>query len=604
MTKEQANEFSEFQRLEKLMFQGQYDEALKFAKNIERKNALNEEEELSITLLQSEILGRKENYKDALQLAEQALTWSRSLGNPLQEVDAYIAMARPLAELGDYDKSLAMINQGEKILRKLSKEPEADLIRKKVLLMLQKGDNLKNMGDLDQGLALLEQSLELAENLSNNIDKARILHSLGSIYCYKAESDAAIEYFDQSRIHYEKAGNVKGVSLILHCIGAMYSNKGELERALEYSEQSLAIRRKLGNSSDIAQSLVSISWIFNNKGELDQALAYAEECYALLKELDEKSRVARILNTIGELWGLKGDMNSALHYLEQSLALSQEIGHKNLVAESQFYIGRIMYQQGNLDQALDYLTQTLHYTEESQNKLWMANIFFNLICIAIDNGTYERVKGYLHSIGQINAQLKNRVISQYYRLAKAKFLAISPRIRDKAKAQEIYQEIVEEEIVKNQLTVMAMVNLCELLLDELKAYGESGALQEAKKLGEELSTLAEKQSSFSLVVNARILQAKFAMVEGNLTDAAKLLEKAKRTAEGKGLGLLAEKVVSETQQMEKEYDKWQVLFQRNAPFYERLEQARFEEHLNDALKMARLSDMKSKGRDESPKPCD
>ncbi|MHA2497346.1 MAG: hypothetical protein ACXAEI_17875, partial [Candidatus Hodarchaeales archaeon] len=158
--------------------------------------------------------------------------------------------------------------------------------------------------------------------------------------------------------------------------------------------------------------------------------------------------------------------------------------------------------------------------------------------------------------------------------------------------------------VNQQLTVMAMVNLCELLVDELKAYGESGALLEAKKLGEKLSTLAEKQSSFSLVVNARILQAKFAMVEGKLTDATNLLEKAKITAEDKGLGLLVEKVISETQQMEKEYDKWQNLIQRNAPFYERLEQARFQEHLNDALKIVRLSDMRSKGQDESPKPCD
>ncbi|MFX0116471.1 MAG: tetratricopeptide repeat protein [Candidatus Hodarchaeota archaeon] len=606
MTKEQGNDFSWFQRLEELMLQGNYDEALESAKAIEkeRKNDLNEEEKLSFTLLQSEILARKQNYKEALQLAEQALTRSQSLRNHLQEVDAYIAMAKPLAELRDYEKSLAMITQGEKIIQKLSKEPGLDLTRKKALLMLQKGDNLKNMGDLDQGLAFLEQSLALTKDLSNNLDKARILHSLGSIYCFRGESDPAIEYFDQSRIYYEKAGNEKGVNLVLHCIGAMYSNKGELERALEYSGQSLAIRRKLGDESDIAQSLISTSWIFNRKGELDQALAYAEECYALLNKLDEKSRIAQTLNTIGELWGIKGDLNSALCYLEQSLTLSQEIGRNNLIAEAQFYIGKILYQQGNLDQAIDYLTRTLQYTEESQNKLWMANIYFNLICIAIDRGTYEQAQRFLHSLEQINSQLKNKVVSQYYRLAKAKFLSISPRIRDKAKAQEIYLEIVEEEIVNHQLTVMAMVNLCELLLDELKAYGEGQVLQEAKKLGEKLSTLAEKQSSFSLVVNALILQAKFAMVEGKLTEAANLFEKAKNTAEDKGLGLLAEKVLNETQQMEKEYDRWQNLIQRNAPFYERLEQARFQEHLNDALKLVRLSDMKSKDRGMTSRPCD
>ncbi|MFX0123458.1 MAG: hypothetical protein ACFFAE_07435 [Candidatus Hodarchaeota archaeon] len=50
---------------------------------------------------------------------------------------------------------------------------------------------------------------------------------------------------------------------------------------------------------------------------------------------------------------------------------------------------------------------------------------------------------------------------------------------------------------------------------------------------------------------------------------------------------MIEKVSSERHLIEKQYDKWQELIQRNAPFRVRLEEARLKDYIKDGLKMAR-----------------
>ncbi len=77
------------------------------------------------------------------------------------------------------------------------------------------------------------------------------------------------------------------------------------------------------------------------------------------------------------------------------------------------------------------------------------------------------------------------------------------------------------------------------------------------------------------------------MVEGDLTVATQLLDQAQMTAVDKGLTRLGEKVTTESQLLEAQHDNWQQLIQSNAPYTTRLKQARVEDYLTEALKMAR-----------------
>jgi hypothetical protein len=136
----------------------------------------------------------------------------------------------------------------------------------------------------------------------------------------------------------------------------------------------------------------------------------------------------------------------------------------------------------------------------------------------------------------------------------------------------------------------AMLNICELLLFEIKSspdeiMNENEVFQEFKQLLNNLASLAQQQHSFPLIVDVTILQAKLALIEGNLTKTMQLLAQAKITAEEKKLQFLYIRVIREENHLKTQLSAWENLIKKNAPLKERLAQAQLEEYIVKARKI-------------------
>ena len=75
------------------------------------------------------------------------------------------------------------------------------------------------------------------------------------------------------------------------------------------------------------------------------------------------------------------------------------------------------------------------------------------------------------------------------------------------------------------------------------------------------------------------------MVEGDFSESTSLLSKAQSTAESKNLRLLAEKVASEQQLLEEQFEKWQDLIEKNASYQQRLEHTHYMAYLEEASRV-------------------
>jgi hypothetical protein len=142
--------------------------------------------------------------------------------------------------------------------------------------------------------------------------------------------------------------------------------------------------------------------------------------------------------------------------------------------------------------------------------------------------------------------------------------------------------------------ILATLNLCELLLFELKASPdevteENEVFQEVRSLIKTLSSFAKQKHSSLVLVDVTMLQAKFALIEGNLSTAMQLLDQAKITAEKNGLQQLHKRISREENLLKSQLSTWENLIKKNAPLQERLAQAQLEEYLLEAKKMVNLS---------------
>jgi tetratricopeptide (TPR) repeat protein len=75
--------------------------------------------------------------------------------------------------------------------------------------------------------------------------KAATLHQLAGIYANQGEIDQAIALFQQSLELKQKIGNVQGKAMTLWCLGDIANGQGNSEQALIYLQESFEILQRL-----------------------------------------------------------------------------------------------------------------------------------------------------------------------------------------------------------------------------------------------------------------------------------------------------------------------------------------------------------------------
>ncbi|MFW9916070.1 MAG: tetratricopeptide repeat protein, partial [Candidatus Thorarchaeota archaeon] len=590
------------------------------------------------------------------EIAEAAFKLSESVRNPLLKVDVINALAEALRHMGQIGIShtqtpeyLQMIEQGERLLDTITDAEPLEVSKRAAFLQRYKGMLYRSLQEFDAAIQCLQQSSELHEEVGNKEEMAQALWSLSYVYGAKNDQDRQLEMLWKVMELYEKMEKKEDVVQLLVEIASVYHAKGEPALALEQAQKSQALAETLpktaqagwlfsaigdlyllerhewessfalqqkaltifeefGEKGGIGKSFARISqyyWMF--KGELGIGLEFAEKALAMFEEVGVKDFLSWPLNNLGWIAQLKGELDTAFGYHERALALAEEVGSTLYIAESLWSIGRVQQAKGDNNLAISTYQRCLKACEElGWGLFWSTNFAVSIYCqltiLTLDNQAIDEAKGYFQQLKLLKESTKRHAswTRLNYLFAEAMILKRSTRIRDKAKAQVILHQMINDEKAFALFKIPAMLNLCELLLFELRASSdeiteEDPVLEEVKTLIRNISSLAKEMPSYSLLVETLILQSKFTLIEGGLSAAAHYLDQARITAEEKELPVLAQKVAEEQQLLENQLDTWQGLIQSNASFQTRLEQARFADYLQDALKVAHLDQIRSGG---------
>ncbi|MFX0092263.1 MAG: tetratricopeptide repeat protein [Candidatus Hodarchaeota archaeon] len=484
----------------------------------------------------------KVDFTEALRIVKTLETKEGLLTH--EQLTSQLLKCTILNELGHYKDTLNVIGQ---VLQECQAQ-DFPLLHLDALIIL--AEVLGHLGRFTESLNVIEQG----ENYSKTISEALPIELT----------------LRQATLYY-----LKGVS---------YLRQGDLEQALKYFELSLILREFFDNKQNLAKSLNRIGTVHYLKGDLDKALDYFKNSLFLKKQLNNKQELAKSFNNLGEIYRQKGDLAQALDYYQQSLRLKEQFGNNYRVAISLHNIALIFQQQGNLEQALQNNQQSLELFEEIGDRRHMSGVIFCLFSIAIDKNDLEMVQYYLQRLQQLNDEEENKIINQRYRIAEALVMKTSTRLRKKFKAAEILRQVVEEEIADHELTVLAMLNLCELLLFELKSLEEVEILQDVKPLTQRLFEIARQQHSYSLLAETYVLKARLALMDLNIQETRQLFTQAQFIAEEKGLGRLALKISTEHDVLLEQLNTWEEIRKQNASLSERADLALLEDILKHMIR--------------------
>ena len=377
---------------------------------------------------------------------------------------------------------------------------------------------------------------------------------------------------------------VKGVSY-----NTYFNQNGDIDIALEHFYQSLALQEEVGDKEEIAMSLLSI--IFNlgaMKGETDMALTYIERFLALIekKEIKNKHTIAFGLTNVQAVYDLRGELDRSIKYYEQSLEVFKELNNKPQIAFGLHALSEKYRRKGEVDCALEYGEQSLVLFQELGGLIDIARAHATLIPVLIDRNEIQRAKLHLDQIEQINNQLKDKKVNLWYLFNKALILKISPRAKNRVEAEEILKEIIEDG--ESQFYSDALLELCDLLLVELRMTNDLEVLEEIESYITRLLDVSEKMSSFTFLAETYFLKAKLALLTLDVKKARRFLTQAQQIAERWSFNLLATKISSEHERLLTQQSTWENLKDTEISLTERIKLAGLDEQMSQLLRKSSM----------------
>ncbi|MEH2347938.1 MAG: tetratricopeptide repeat protein [Nostoc sp.] len=305
------------------------------------------------------------------------------------------------ANRGEIEEAIALYQQSLAI-----KEQIGD-VQGKAATLHQLGILKANRGEIEEAIALYQQSLAIFEQIGDVQGKATTLHQLGILKANRGEIEEAIALYQQSLAIFEQIGNVQGKAATLHQLGILKANRGEIEEAIALYQQSLAIFEQIGDVQGKATTLHQLGILKANRGEIEEAIALYQQSLAISEQIGDVQGKATTLHQLGILKANRGEIEEAIALYQQSLAIKEQIGNVKGKAATLHQLGMLKADRGEIEEAIALYQQSLAIKEQIGNVQGKAATLHNLGYLKANSGEIEEAIALYQQSLAIDEQIGN-----------------------------------------------------------------------------------------------------------------------------------------------------------------------------------------------------
>jgi len=519
-----------------LINQENYGEVLKQINSVESLNRLDENTHLNVLYIKSICYYNLGELNKAKETSAKLLNISKEHQNVLYGLDAIRILLKISIMFETRTESKRLIGEGDTLLNQRLDVESKEYKQRKAALLYLKAITFDPNIDSTKQLPLIQESLSLREEIN------------------------------------EKSG----ISESLFSLGNYYSFKGDLDLAMKFYKKSLAVGEETGSKHLISQAYRAIGNNYLSRGKFNLALDYTKKALTLSESIDNKCNISHNLLHLGEIYYFKGELESAERFITKALDIAKSIDYTVILILGLYGLGRLLQDQGEFHGSLECYEKALNIVKEKDAKFYMADGLYHLIRLYTYHLSPSKAIPLLKDLEKLKKQDHNVWHNLIYRTCKALILKTGKRLPDKMEALNIFQEIAEEPPIVYKVTVEAIINLCDLLLYELKTTGNEDILDELNRNCNRLLEIAQEQNSYSLLAQTYWLQSKLALLKLDIKQAQKLLLNAQAITEKKGLKTLADSINYEHYSFFSQLKKWEEYIDKNVSLNQRIELAQLE----------------------------
>ncbi|NHJ38938.1 MAG: tetratricopeptide repeat protein [Asgard group archaeon] len=610
----------QFQVVEQLIHNRNFTKAMTIIDGLLEKPKLTETKLLELQLVKSHIFSELEQFDEGLQLADEVLVKSEKLDDKLLIVDAIIAKLANLGvkewwigrELNNsylYYKSSKEIDQYSKLISKAEKNLKVinktiDKGKREAQLLRMKGIIHRKKEEHSLAYECFDKSLKYHKTIRNDFETLRDYVSIIKAHNPLAKMDLITEY-KTSAIELNEKVKSDFYRVTINLISLM---KGfDLEKTSEYYQDANNILKKLSDEKSIAW----LNYLFGNHfslalSDFDTALIYYNKGLSLFEILDYHDGVFITLIRIANVYRIKGDFKQAFDYVNKGIAIGEVHKIKSDLAYAYGIKGSLNQILGNLDEAFIFYNKCLELSEQGYSDLhyWVyksigqiylskndfekakeflikanktlvflvkAQVLLQLVMLSIETASTADAQKYYQELKNFERMSTVGIITQYKLLAEALILKNSQRLSHQFQALKLFQEVAFADTTRFELTITALLNICELLLLELRTTNNEEIIPELEKVLNQLMTKAKEINSVLLFAEAYLLESKLAIIALDFEKAERLFDQAKELAKDKQLEGIMNRIITEQEVITKKIGNFKEFSEKETTIVERLD---------------------------------
>ncbi|MFX0024393.1 MAG: hypothetical protein ACFE9S_18890 [Candidatus Hermodarchaeota archaeon] len=392
-------------------------------------------------------------------------------------------------------------------------------------------------------------------------------------------------------IHHENPAELnKRAARLADIRGWINIYEGDINKATENMEYSFELREEVGDQREIALSYYLKGNIYFYYGiDWDYSQKCIQKAFELAKKTDFKSLMSMCFTRLGDFHFFHSDLDRASDFYNHAFKLAKDINYKRGIAFSLGGLAYIYEQKGNLKRALIFADDSVKTSQEMGDILGMNENLDTSFWFCLINNDLKRAKYYLSRLEQTMANFDVKIKKVFFQLDKALILKTSSLVSDQVKAREILKELVEEKALFEasiffEVAYRALLNLCDLLLDELRKTNNLELLKDIQNYISQMLETSKNAKSYWWLAETYMLQAKLELITLDLKKAEESITQAQKITEKCGLVQLNERIMIEQSELHNQISKWETLRNSKAEITELIDLAQIDNQLIRMLK--------------------
>jgi eukaryotic-like serine/threonine-protein kinase len=305
------------------------------------------------------VLGR---YPQALSEHALALEQVRIIGDRAGEITSLLGLAQVHERMGEPEQVRTLHG---KVLTLTEGSVE---LRSRGIALSSLGRLVCREGRRQEGIALVEQALELFRRLGERRLEAAALLSLWPIYLQEGRMESIQSISEQALALARQLGDQDLEADALKALAMHRHALGLFPEAHRFAEQALAICRRIGDLASEAEALSKVGMLHETQGHYQQACWFHERALELYRRIGDRLGESLELGNLGNTYAYLDRVDEAREVVEQALAIHRQNGDRRLEAMDLRSLSGLHLRQGQFEQAREICRQALELHREVDNR--------------------------------------------------------------------------------------------------------------------------------------------------------------------------------------------------------------------------------------------